>query len=237
MPGVEQGLSIGFTIKQSWGNALVLAVDDGSNLVGDPTSITLEFPMIYPAEDAGSFGAGSGIGLDVGVAWNRGPWMAGATVKNLVHSFSWDLSAMVWRQGTVYADSEATYSILDEEPGNLAPPALRDRVDGLTFKPSLTLAGAYSGFENLSLTGEFRQRIGDGLIVEPKTHLGMGLEFKPSPSLPLRAGVAYVTDGFQAGGGLGLILGPVNLDFAALFRSGEVADGLAAAFGISFRGK
>ena len=49
-------------------------------------------------------------------------------------------------------------------------------------------------------------------------------------------GAAVITDGFQFGGGLGLILGPVHLGFGALYRTGDVGDGIAGSFGLSFGG-
>lgn len=236
VPGVEQGLSVGATIKQSWGHALVHARDVGSRLSSDPLALRVEFPMIYPAQNAGMWDAGSGLGLDLGVAWKRGPWDAAATIQNVVNSFEWDLAAMAWRQGHADLTADTTSSDLDEQPGLLAVPVLRDHVASLTMEPVATLAGAYSGFDNLSLTVEFRHRTGEGLDFGPKSHAGMGLEYRPSPAFPVRAGAAYITGGYQAGGGFEVILGPLHIGFAGLYRSGEIDKGFAGSFGLSFGG-
>ncbi len=106
----------------------------------------------------------------------------------------------------------------------------------LTFNPVLVLGGAYDALENLTVTAEFRQRTGDGLDIGPKMHLGVGMEYRPAPWVPLRAGIAAITDGFQLGGGLGLILGPVHIGFAGMYQTGDVGDGMAGTFGLSFGG-
>ena len=62
------------------------------------------------------------------------------------------------------------------------------------------------------------------------------MEYWASPAFPIRAGVAVITEGFQFGGGLGLVLGPVNLGVGALLQTGEVGDGFAGTFGLSFGG-
>jgi hypothetical protein len=236
VPGVEQGLSFGVTIKQTWGHALVVARDRGTELTSDPLELNVEFPVIYPSDDAGFLDGGSGLGVDLGLAWRRGPWDAAISVQNVLNSFEWDLGSMVWRRGQANLTADTTFSEFDEQPGSDAIPALRDRVEELTLDPVATLAGAYRGFEDLAITVELRHRSGDGMDFGPKSHAGMGLEYRPSPYIPLRAGAAYITGGFQAGGGFEIILGPVHLGFAGLYRSGEVDEGFAGSFGLSFGG-
>jgi len=237
VPGLEQGFSIGATLKQSWGHTLVFAEDAGTLLQGDPLSVDMEFPIIHPTGDFRDFGRGSGIGFDLGVSWERGPWAAAAVVQNLINSFDWDLSELSYRSGV--ADfQESTTNLVDfeEQPGLLAPQALQDKIADLDFKPSVILGGAYDASEKLTVTAELRQRIGDGLDTGPKSHIGLGMEFLPTPSVPLRAGFAAITNGFQLGGGLGLILGVVHIGFAALYQTGDVGDGMAGTLGISFGG-
>ena len=236
VPGVEQGLSVGATVKQTWGHALVHAQDAGTALTSDPLELEMRFPMIYSDDDAGFWDAGSGLGLDLGAAWRQGPWEAAVAVHNIVNSFGWDRGAMVWRPGVVDLASDTTFSSLDEQPGRTAPPVLKDFVDDLTIGPSATLAGAFHGSETMTVTVEFRQRTGDGIVLGPKSHAGMGVEFRPSPFIPIRAGAAYITGGFQAGGGFELILGPVHIGAAGLYRSGDVEDGFTGSFGLSFGG-
>ena len=234
-PGVEQGLSLGVTLKQSWGHAMAFAEDAGTLAQSDPLEIGVDFPVVHSNNES-DWSGGSGLGLDVGVAWERGPWAAAAVLQNIFNTFEWDLAELVYRPGQATFDEDTNEADFDELPANQAPAALQGRVKDLTFKPGIALGGAYDASENMTVTAEFRQRVGDGLDTGPKSHLGIGMEYKPTPSVPLRAGVAMITDGFQAGGGLGLILGPVHIGFAAMYQTGDVGDGIAGTFGISFGG-
>jgi len=235
-PGVEQGLAVGVTLKQSWGHALAFAEDAGTLAQSDPLEVGVDFPVIHPADDWRDWNRGSGLGLDVGVSWERGPWAAAAVVKNIFNTFEWDLAELVYRPGQATFDEDTNEADFDELPANQAPTPLQDKIRDLTFKPGIVLGGAYDASENMTVTAEIRRQIGDGLDIGPKSHLGIGMEYKPSPWVPLRAGVAMITDGFQAGGGLGLILGPVQIGVAAMYQVGDIGDGIAGALGISFGG-
>ncbi len=236
VPGLKQGLSVGATLKQSWGHALAFAEDGGTLAESDPLGIDVDFPVIHPREGSSGLNRGSGLGVDVGVAWERGPWAAAAAVQNLFNTFEWDLAELAYRPGEAVFDENTNQSDFEERPATDAPAALQDKVKELTFKPALALGGAYEASETLTVTAELRQRVGDGLEADPKSHLGIGMEFRPTPIVPLRAGFAIVTKGFQVGGGMGLVLGPVHLGFAALYQTGDVGDGLAGSFGLSFGG-
>ena len=52
----------------------------------------------------------------------------------------------------------------------------------------------------ITLTADGSTRIGDGIEIGPKMHLGVGAELRVIPLLPLRAGVAAITDGVQVWG-------------------------------------
>ena len=73
--------------------------------------------------------------------------------------------------------------------------------------------------DKLTLTADGSTRIGDGIEVGPKMHVGVGAELRVIPLLPLRAGVAAITDGFQVAGGAGLHVGPFELGVAGSLRS------------------
>jgi len=236
VPGVEQGLSFGATLKQSWGHALAFAEDAGTLAQSDPLGIEIDFPVIHPRTEGSGWNRGSGLGLDAGVAWKRGPWFAAGVIKNLFNTFEWDLDELVYRPGEAVFDDDTNDSDFDERPASEAPSGLQAKVEDLVFKPALTLAGAYQASDELTVMAELNQRLGDGLETGPKSHLGVGVQSFPAPAVPLRAGVAVITDGFQLGGGLGLILGPVHLGFGALYQTGDVGDGFAGTFGLSFGG-
>ncbi|MFH1765156.1 MAG: conjugal transfer protein TraF [Gemmatimonadota bacterium] len=236
VPGLEQGLSIGATLKQSWGHVLAFGEDAGTLAQSNPLELDVDFPVVHPDTERQDWSRGSGLGLDVGVAWERGPWAAAAVIQNLFHTFEWDQEKLVYRPGQAVFDADTNEVDFDERPVTEAPSSLQDKVKDLTFNPVLVLGGAYDVLDNLTVTAEFRQRTGDGLDIGPKMHLGVGMEYRPAPSVPLRAGIAAITDGFQLGGGLGLILGPVHIGIAGLYQTGDVGDGMAGTFGLSFGG-
>ncbi len=236
VPGVQQGLSVGATIKQSWGHALAFAKDGGTMAQSDPLSLDVDFPVIHSRDNGSKWSTGTGLGIDVGVAWERGPWKASAVVENLLNNFEWDLAELAYRPGQALFDGATNTSDFDEQPATEAPPALRDEVTKLTFKPVIGLGGAYQAQDNLTLTAELRQRAGDGLDTGPKSHIGVGVEYFPTPRVPLRAGIAAITDGIQVGAGLGVILGPVHLGLGGMYQTGDVGNGIAGTFGLSFGG-
>ena len=58
----------GVTLKYTVGHGLLLARDGGSAIDAEPLLIDLQFPMILPGNDSDRT-TGSGVGLDVGAAW------------------------------------------------------------------------------------------------------------------------------------------------------------------------
>ncbi|NIU71904.1 MAG: conjugal transfer protein TraF, partial [Actinobacteria bacterium] len=55
------------------------------------------------------FDNGSGFGLDIGAAWQGGIFSAGVTVKNVIHTFEWDLDKLRFSAGTALWDADTTY--------------------------------------------------------------------------------------------------------------------------------
>ena len=91
-------------MKQSWGHVLAFAEDQGTLAQSDPLGFELDFPVIHPGEGGSNWSRGSGIGLDLGVAWQRGPWAAAGVVKNVFNTFEWDLDELVYRPGEAVFD-------------------------------------------------------------------------------------------------------------------------------------
>ncbi len=235
--GREQSLALGATVKYSVGNALALARDAGSTLGSDPLEIEVTLPVLHSDPDEGAAGQGSGLGLDLGAAWGWGPWSAGAVVKNLFHTFEWKLESMIYRPGEAFFNEEDSDSDFEERPASQAPAALRDRVAELSFQPEIVVGGAYRARPTLTLTAEAGGRLGDGLDTGPRSRLGVGLQYRPSPFLPLWGGVEAITDGYRLAGGLGLFLGPVQLSFAGSVQGGSAGSGTLAAISLSFGGR
>lgn len=199
----DEHAAIGLTAKYVMGNSLVVAQDLGSVL---SDSLQLSFPMIVP--DSNYNGSlGNGVGVDLGIAWGGGPWKVGLNAENVFNSFRWDttLLAAVSGVGTFSTDSNAT-DFDTQHPYSVAPAELRNIVDQQRFAPAVTFGAAFRVMPSLTLTADIRQSFGDDNAIQigPKSRMGVGAEWRLLPFLPLRGGVASVSDGWQAGAGLGL---------------------------------
>jgi hypothetical protein len=207
--------SIGVTGKYIRGIATAQAADNGSSLGVD--NISVKFPVVY-TDSADLGNAGSGVGVDVGMAWNSPSTSFGVTARNVVNTFSWSTAAMRSRVGGVTFDGISSTTTFDEAPYADAPASLRALVEGQKFKPEIAV-GVARHLRSLTLTADASQRMGDGIEIGPKMHAGVGAEYTGLPLLSLRGGAAVVTDGYQAAGGVGLRLGALEVGAALSTRS------------------
>jgi hypothetical protein len=195
--------AIGITAKYVMGNGLAIAQDFGSSLTD---SLQLRFPMIRPDSNF-NMSLGNGVGADLGMAWSGGPWRVGLNAENVFNTFKWDTTALVAvsGEGTFSADTNST-DFETEYPFSAAPAELKDIVRQQAFKPAITLGAAFRVLSSLTLTADLKQSLGgdEAIVIGPKSRFGVGAEWRVLPFLPLRAGVASVTDGWQAGAGFGL---------------------------------
>ena len=129
--------------------------------------------------------------------------------ENVFNSFAWDTTTLssISGIGTFSTDSNST-DFETKLPFGEAPAQLRDIVTNQAFKPSITFGAAFNVMPSLTLTADIRQSMGgdEAILIGPKSRMGVGAEWRVLPFLPLRAGVASVTDGWQAGAGVGLRL-------------------------------
>lgn len=212
-PGEQ--FSLGVTGKYIHGLGVARAQDNGSLVTQD--NIAVSFPAIY--SDSNHVGSsGSGVGLDLGLAWTDGATTFGATARNVVNTFAWSTSALASTLGTVSFDGNTSKTNFDAAPYASAPAAMRAAIEAEKFKPEIAVGVAHR-MDKLTLTADGSTRIGDGIEIGPKMHVGVGAELRFIPLLPLRAGVAAITDGFQVAGGAGLHLGPFELGVAGSVRS------------------
>jgi len=208
-------ISMGLTVKYVRGLAVARAQDGGS--VVNQNNVAVAFPAIFT--DSNHVGnSGSGIGMDLGLAWNSGSTTIGATVRNVMNTFKWNTSSLSSTPGTVTFDGTTTTNNFDAAPYASAPAGMRAALEDEKFKPELA-AGIAHREDKYTLTADASARVGDGIDIGPKTHLGVGGEYRGLSMLALRAGVAAVTDGAQAAAGLGLKLGPAEIGFGMSVRS------------------
>ena len=231
---LNRNVSLGATLKFMAGNGVIIARDGGSAVTSDPVAVNLRFPSLVTADGSNGHDSGSGTGLDLGVQWRHDDWSFGATIRNAFNTFEWDLDKLAYRPGTALFDGSDSESDFDERPGAAAPAALLTTLDGLTLDPEVALGASWYVDRDLRLSGEFRNRFGDGVALEPKFHLGAGAEFTGLNWLPLRVHAAKVSNGVQFGGGLSLVLGPVHASWSLAGRSGDLDDEVMGAFSLTF---
>jgi len=207
-------LSLGVTGKYVRGAGVLRAEDGGSSVTA--SDLAVRFPVVVSQ----GTNAGAGFGLDLGLAWQSQRLSLGARVENVVNTFAWDASQMTYRAGTASFDGTNSSSDFDERPYAEAPQALRDGIAAEKFAPTIGGGLAFRQSAKLLVTADARQQLGgdDAIVIGPKTHVGVGIESSALHALPLRAGAAYVTGGWQVAGGAGVRLGAVELAGAVTLR-------------------
>jgi len=224
----EQGSSaaLGVTLKYSVGHGMVHGADLGSALTPD-ARVDVRFPTI--TTDTASFrNSGSGWGLDLGFAVIERGVTYSVAMQNVVNGFRWDTERLRYRPGTAVFDRDAQRADFDQEPFENAPLELRERVEELRFNRVLSFGMARSAGSALTLSADYRRRLGEGGIDSgPARHIGGGAEFR-LPFVALQAGGALLSEGYQLGGGAGLSLGPMKVGAALLHRGGDAGSGLRA---------
>ena len=233
-PLPQQTFALGVTGKYIIGNVLLTGIENGGALTSNPVAVRVNFPMVM--SDTSSLNNGAGVGLDVGAAWQVGRLRAGASVKNIVNTFAWDASKFSYRPARAIFTKDSSTGNWDQQPLANAPQALRDRITQLNLKPALAVGAAFSPLGILTITGDLRQQLGDGLVLGPKTQTGVGAELRLIPFLPIRAGLAHVTGGTRFGGGVGLELGLINIQVAGSHASLDGSEEGGAALTVSLGG-
>jgi hypothetical protein len=227
----------GVTLKYSVGHAFVHGSDAGGTL-GPGATIDVTFPLVMTDSAASDFGnTGSGVGLDVGFALRRNDITFGASLQNLVQTFGWDESQLVYREARAVLSRQAQLAEADREPFANAPASLREFVEGHTFPRVLSLGVGLDPKDDVTVAADLRARLGDeGMDTAPGFQVGAGGEWRWSV-LAVRAGAAVLSGGYQIGGGLGLSLGPTRAGFSLLHRdtdSNTDIVGMLTVFSLAF---
>ena len=231
--GEGRSLALGATLKYTVGHAVVAARDDGSVITANPIGIDLAFPSILP--DSFNANNGTGVGLDLGLAWEGTAWAVSVAVQNVFNTFQWELDAFAYRPGTVFADADSVATDFDPLPVADAPASLRTELLAQSFEPALILGIAYRATERVALTADFRHDVGEGLVHGEGSHIGMGVELRLLSFLPLRGGVSRISGGaVHLAGGFGLEMGPVHVSAAYLVEKQSAGEYRAASLALSF---
>lgn len=228
--------SFGATAKYIIGNALIHGEDRGSVLGAAPTTVDVRFPIVI-SDTSGGTPAGNhgvGVGLDLGAAYQGGSLTASVAVQNIVNSFRWDAQSMYYYPLQAFFDADTSYNVTRPQALTSAPADVQEWVTALRFRPMLAFGAALRTSDRLTLTADIRRQMSSGLALEERTHAGVGAQLRLLPFVPLRAGAAYVTDGYLLTAGSGIELGAVNITASVQDRHTAHGRSPGAAIGISF---
>lgn len=231
----------GVTGKYTVGHAVGIARANSGAVSTDPIRITLESPAVAPCDDEllGSCtdrmgNMGSGFGADVGFMMELPMITVGASIIDLFNTFAWDLEALSYHPGTALIEEGNAESDFDEAPFADAPADIRAIVEDYTFRPTLRVGAAVDLPSELTISGDIHHRVSEeGIALGPRSHVGLGAEWRGLRLIHLRGGAALVSGGTQYSGGLSLVLGPVNLSVAGAARQGDT-EGVLGQFTLSF---
>jgi hypothetical protein len=238
--------SVGATAKYTRGHVMALGHSLSGAVETDPALlVTLDFPMVATCAEPAVSGCtqdfvdgGRGFGLDVGWMLDLPGLSLGASVTNLFNTFAWDTDKLGFRQGTALFEPGEVRTDFEELAYASAPAVLRVAVEAMKFEPRLQLGAALDLSSDLTVSADVHRRFGDGAMdVAPKTHAGVGAEFRGLRVLHLRGGFAAITGGVQLGGGASIVLGPVNLSSAVALRKGSLDDMTLLQLALSFGGR
>ncbi|HKG93153.1 MAG TPA: hypothetical protein VKA84_14710 [Gemmatimonadaceae bacterium] len=235
----DQRAAVGLTLGYTVGHAFVRGRDAGTALTARPLEVDIKFPVVQSDTSYDDFQVGSGVGLDLGAAWQGGRWSVALSTQNLVSTFAWDESKLYYRRGAAFFDIDTSSTNFDPLPfDSLGAGVLRQGVLDFRFKPMLRLGAAFRANDRTVLSADFHQKLSDGFGTEPDTHAGLGAEYRPVRWLPLRAGAAALTGGYLVSGGLGVELAAFNLAASIARRQTDaLGSGAIAMFGVSFGGR
>ncbi len=234
-------MAVGATLKYSVGHAVGVGRDQGGSFISSPVGVDVDFPMIHTDDtllEDQEFNNGGGVGLDLGFQMKKDKVSFGAAVLNVVNTFEWDESTLVYRPGVANMQEGELESDFDVAPYAGAPAALKTAIADLVFNPTISVGGAYDVNSDFTVSADVRNRLGDGgIATSPKFHAGVGAEFRGLKVLHLWGGAAVITEGTQFSGGAALVLGPVNFSAAAARQTGDLGEVILGQFTLSFGGR
>lgn len=240
LPGIQGGnFAMGATLKYTVGHVAGLARDADSTVQSDSIGLSLPSIISFPENFDTNIlkeNEGTGVGLDLGVAWEGTKWAFSGALQNVFNTFQWDFSNAEYRVGELSLDLDSIKSNFDETPLPTGTTlALESELLSQRFELAVHLGVAYRLSEKMALSADYRHDTGDVLVLGRRTRIGMGTELKLLPFLPLRGGVSFVAGGgVQFGAGVGLDLGSVKLSGAYLSEQNSAGEFKAASFALSF---
>ena len=234
-------LAIGVTGKYMLGNAAASMRDGGSAITSSPLQIIIDAPVVV-TDTAELVNNGTGVGFDVGATWQVGNLRASAVVHDLVNTFAWKTDNLYYMPVRATFNQDSSTSAVEKLlPLSSAPQAVQDelraRLGESKVNPMLALGVAWTGLKRLTLAADLRQRFGEGIELGPKTQVGLGVELRLIPFIPLRGGITTLGDGMRYSGGFGLEFGLFNLQAAGMLMAAEGRNDTGFGLTMSFGGR
>ena len=107
----EQHFAVGVTAKYLMGHVLGVASDAGSTIITAPVDVDVRIRAVA-SDTGGNSGSGSGgnnssairgsgVGFDVGIAWEGGPFKVGIALRDIVNTFKWTSGDMYTQMTTL----------------------------------------------------------------------------------------------------------------------------------------
>ena len=239
----KQHFALGVTAKYMMGHALGIAADAGSTISTSPIDVNVRLRYVVSDTGRSSAGSGSGnpefpmrgsgMGFDIGAAWEGGPFKFGIALRDVVNSFKWTTSDLYTSITTVRFTAGSRTELTGpftkvSSLGAAARDSVEKLVNPLVVDPSLAIGASWEVGGRLTFAGEFQQRAGSGLSTSPASRIGLGAQWKGIPWLPLRAGYAQTPDATFVTGGIGFDFAFVRLDLAGGVNTKTSGDGTAA---------
>ncbi len=217
-------LAVGATGKVVFGHGFVDAKNLSGAVVADPLSVDFTFPGVVIYRD-GSVFSGSGVGLDLGLAWRArdGAWSAGVSVIDLANSFGFPMNDVRVRDARLFITKDATTST-DGDERRLDDPGLTDSIrtaaravaTDATPAPTYRASVAWSGLPRWVFSADLMVPGGRpaNLRSIDATRFVGGAEFALARQVRVRGGMGLTGGRFVWSLGAGLSSGGVGLDVA-----------------------
>jgi hypothetical protein len=231
----EHTLAIGATLKYSFGQFAFSGMDNGGQVTANPLALNVQFPLLVSdtATSVDDLNKGSGIGLDLGLAYQAGPWTAGAVAKNVFNTFKWDESALFFRPGQALFTGTTRNADFDPQPFANSPQSLQERINDQVGGAEFAVGVGFKASRRVQFSADAQQRTKESNLGESKTHIGAGVELRPLHWLPIRAGGAILDGGSLGSVGVGLEFGTINLTASAAQRKTDLGTDNIAMFTFS----
>ncbi|NQU04445.1 MAG: hypothetical protein HQ568_00020 [Calditrichaeota bacterium] len=225
----------GFTLSFLYGGVYGKVEDASMTLFMDHDSLNAD---AYANVISGYSGLGYSLDLGGSVKMFTRRMIVGLSLINIVNQISYSngerrLYGFNIEKAPPLNEMEEIEDWIDENAERVD--SLEEKVSVSTNLPvSILLSGGFWLYEDLLLTGSLRQGLNNVVGSTTVPRLTAGLEYKPHPAIPLRAGVGFGgREGFTVGTGVGFRKGVWHTDIGFAFEEGLIHSSKGFSFGIN----